>query len=358
MNLATSKSLAFVAVCGLALTATAEAHEAGSAVLRVRLADDHAEVTYALPLRALAAVVPNLDPNGDGLLSPTESRSAASQLAIAVVQGLSLRTADGALAPSVIGLVPASRQAQPLGETGALLGVVLRYPAPTSELRVRYLLGSKSELPRKLLVELPSGNTGILGAGQDELSWRPATNAEVVGELALEGGRHIFAGWDHLAFLLALLIVTRKPKKVLLLVSAFTLAHSVTLGLTALGVVSPPLPLVEALIALSIVYVAFENLILRGGQHRAALTFGFGLIHGMGFGSALAELDLSNPLPALLGFNVGVEVGQLLVVAAVLPILALIRRKPALYKHIVVTGGSVAIGSMGVYWLVERLGSV
>jgi hypothetical protein len=358
MSRLTSKFTLLAAAFGLALTATAEAHEAASAVLRVQVAGDHANVTYAMPLRSLAAVVPNLDPNSDGLLSLTEANAAAAALADVLLPRLRLTAAQGTLSPSVVGALVPKVAFLPLGQDQTLVGVVLRYPAPASELRVHYRVPATSSLPRKLVVETPEGSAGVLGDGQHELTWRPATDFEVAVAMAMEGTSHIFAGWDHLAFLLALLIVAGKSRKVLLLVSAFTLAHSVTLGLTALGVVTPSGPVVEAVIALSIVYVAMENLMLGGGKHREVLTFAFGLIHGMGFGGALAELDLSNPVPALLGFNVGVEVGQLMVVAGVLPLLVLIKRRPVLYKRLIVTGGSLAIGGMGLFWLLERLATL
>ena len=148
----------------------------------------------------------------------------------------------------------------------------------------------------------------------------------------LLGVEHIFTGYDHIAFLFGLLAIAgasglrRGAREVLGVVTAFTLAHSVTLIASALGLVSLPGRLVESAITLSIVYVGVENLFVPRPRHRFALTFGFGLVHGFGFASVLREIGLPSRglLLSLVSFNVGVELGQLAVVAAVLPLLATI----------------------------------
>jgi hypothetical protein len=151
------------------------------------------------------------------------------------------------------------------------------------------------------------------------------------------GVEHIFTGYDHIAFLFGLLVIAgregvrRGARRILGVVTAFTLAHSVTLIASALGLVAIPPRIVEPAIALSIVYVGVENLVQPAPAHRFALTFGFGLVHGFGFASVLREIGLPHKglLLSLVSFNVGVELGQLAVVAAVLPLLALIAQKNA-----------------------------
>ena len=146
------------------------------------------------------------------------------------------------------------------------------------------------------------------------------------------GIEHIFTGYDHVAFVFGLLAVAgaaglrRGARRILGVVTAFTLAHSVTLIASALGWVQLSPRIVEPAIALSIVYVGVENMVNREPQHRFALTFGFGLVHGFGFASVLKEIGLPQKglLLSLVSFNVGVEIGQLVVVAAVLPLLALV----------------------------------
>jgi HupE / UreJ protein len=149
------------------------------------------------------------------------------------------------------------------------------------------------------------------------------------------GVGHIFTGYDHIAFLFGLLVVAGAAglkigaRKVLAVVTAFTVAHSVTLIASALGWIALSPRIVEPAIAVSIAYVGVENLAVRAPRFRWLLTFGFGLVHGFGFASVLREIGLPSKglLLSLVSFNVGVEIGQLAVVAAVLPLLALVLRE-------------------------------
>ena len=158
---------------------------------------------------------------------------------------------------------------------------------------------------------------------------RPITLLDNLRDYCLLGMEHIFTGYDHLAFLFGLLLVAGArglrggTRYILGVVTAFTVAHSVTLIAAGLGWVRLPSRFVESAIALSIAYVAVENLAVREPRHRWLLTFFFGLVHGFGFASVLAEIGLppSGVIPSLVSFNVGVELGQLTVVCAVAPIL-------------------------------------
>ncbi len=171
------------------------------------------------------------------------------------------------------------------------------------------------------------------------------------------GVRHIFEGVDHLAFLLALLLVGGGFKRVLGMVTAFTVAHSLTLGATALGFIvldAARTRWVEAAIAVSIIYVAVENLVLKEHRHRALITFLFGLVHGFGFASVLGSYGLGDAVVSgLLGFNLGVELGQAVVVAVLLPAVHWMRRRPAV-RPWAVRGVSGVLLVSGGYWLVER----
>jgi hydrogenase/urease accessory protein HupE len=185
------------------------------------------------------------------------------------------------------------------------------------------------------------------------------------------GLEHILFGFDHLLFVFALVILVRDWRRVAVTVTAFTIAHSITLAGATLGLVEVPSPPVEASIALSIVLVAVEILNARRG--RASLTvrlpwliaFGFGLLHGFGFAGALAEVGLpKHAIPvALLFFNVGVEIGQLCFVAAVLSVIWLFRRAASLGLNPAIIlrgvdqldeGIAYGIGGLAAYWLVER----
>jgi len=177
------------------------------------------------------------------------------------------------------------------------------------------------------------------------------------------GVEHILLGIDHLLFVLALLIVTRGTWLLVKTVTAFTVAHSITLALATLGYVHVPSAPVEAAIALSIVFVAVEIVHLRQGREgltvRApwVVAFAFGLLHGLGFAGALSEVGLPEghiPL-ALLFFNIGVETGQLLFVATVLGLMALIRRIRLRGPRWTGLPAPYAIGGIAMFWVIERV---
>jgi hydrogenase/urease accessory protein HupE len=172
------------------------------------------------------------------------------------------------------------------------------------------------------------------------------------------GIHHILIGPDHLLFLIGLLLLGGSVRQLALVVTAFTLAHSLTLSLAVLGVVSPPSRIVEPAIALSIVYVGVDNLLVRKGRDlRAWIALGFGLVHGLGFASVLREMALP---PRALGlslvsFNLGVEVGQLLVVVTVATALAALRARSEVVSRRLAVAGSIGVVGAGSFWFVQRL---
>ena len=175
-----------------------------------------------------------------------------------------------------------------------------------------------------------------------------------VGRFVLLGIEHILSGYDHIAFLLALVLVAPSLRAVLPIITAFTAAHSITLLLAALGVVRLDSRLVESAIAVSICYVAVENLLRKKVTHRWLVTFCFGLVHGFGFASVLQNLIVgrANLVASVVSFNVGVELGQLMIFAALLPLLRLLA---ALIEPRKITiAASAAIGLLGFIWVVER----
>ncbi len=191
----------------------------------------------------------------------------------------------------------------------------------------------------------------------------PAGTGEIAWSYLVLGVEHILGGIDHLLFVLALLLIVRGGLRILATVTAFTVAHSITLVAATLGWVHVPGPPVEAMIALSIVFVAAE--VVHGLRGKPGLTarapwlvaFSFGLLHGFGFAGALAEVGLpEQAIPvALLMFNVGVELGQLIFVAAVLVVLAVFKRLPlrlpAWFDH----ATPYAIGTVAMFWTIERV---
>lgn len=201
----------------------------------------------------------------------------------------------------------------------------------------------------------PSAPQATLGAG--------ATPA--LARYILLGIEHILGGLDHLAFVAGLVLLVTGLRRLLISLTAFTLAHSITLALAALGGVSLPAAPVEACIALSIVLVGYEAVRLARGKPGLTAkapwlaAFGFGLLHGFGFAGALAEIGLPERARAmaLLLFNVGVEMGQIAVVALLLAPLFWLRSKPKAMDETRIAGGYI-LGGAGAFWLIQRLAGV
>lgn len=187
----------------------------------------------------------------------------------------------------------------------------------------------------------------------------PASRAAVVKTYLGLGFTHIVPkGLDHILFVLGLFLLSRRLRPLLWQVSAFTLAHSITLGLTIYGVIGLPPSIVEPLIALSIVYVAVENLwVSELSRWRVALVFAFGLLHGMGFAGVLSDLALPRAefLTGLIAFNVGVEAGQLTVILVAFACVGAWVRRADTYRRLVVVPASLAIAVVGAFWTVQRL---
>ncbi len=170
------------------------------------------------------------------------------------------------------------------------------------------------------------------------------------------GAEHILTGADHLLFLLALLALARGFWSIAKIVTGFTIAHSITLSLAALGVVDVPSRVIEPLIAATIVWVAVENLAFPDGRRwRWLIAAAFGLVHGLGFASALTELGLPRDamVRALIGFNLGVELGQLAFIAVVMPAMVWLAKPQRIAR--LPQALSVVVAMAGAFWLVERL---
>ena len=169
------------------------------------------------------------------------------------------------------------------------------------------------------------------------------------------GIEHIFTGYDHILFLFGLLLVGRGFRNLVAIVTSFTLAHSTTLTLATLGFVQPARWTIEGAIALSIAYVGVENLVSTNMSHRWKIAFGFGLVHGFGFATILRDMELprSALLISLFTFNAGVEVGQIAIVALMVPLLRLIQRTQ--YHERIIRYASAFIVAMGLYWFYERV---
>ena len=236
---------------------------------------------------------------------------------------------------------------------------------PRDATRLRWLYGLVAD-PYPLEIRRPDGSSTIEwieGANWSDVidlskSFTRPTRLEIASQYLWLGYTHILPkGLDHILFVLGIVLLSPRFKTMLLQVTAFTVAHSITLGLSIYGIVSLPSRFVEPLIALSIAYVAIENLFTRELKPwRLGLVFIFGLLHGLGFAGVLRELGLPRQefLTALLTFNLGVEGGQLTVIAAA-SIVAAPFMKKGWYHQRVVIPASIAIAAIGIYWTLVRV---
>jgi hypothetical protein len=253
----------------------------------------------------------------------------------------------------------------PPADAAALAAFRLRGSMPRNASRLRFLYGLVGDR-YPLEIRQPDGSSTIEWIdGRDwsdvidlSKSFTPPTTIEIVRQYLWLGYTHILPkGLDHIMFVLGIFLLSPRIRTMLLQVTAFTVAHSITLGLSMYGIVSLPSRVVEPLIALSIAYVAIENLFTRELKPwRLALVFMFGLLHGLGFAGVLRELGLPRDqfVTALLTFNLGVEGGQLTIIGAALIAVAPYRKK-SWYRHRVVIPASILIASIGLYWTVSRV---
>jgi hydrogenase/urease accessory protein HupE len=180
----------------------------------------------------------------------------------------------------------------------------------------------------------------------------------VIRRFIPEGIHHILIGPDHILFLVGLLLLGGSPRRLLMVVTSFTVAHSLTLSLSALGIVTPSPRIIEPAIALSIVYVGLDNLLVRKGRDvRAWIAFCFGFIHGFGFANVLREMDLPRRALgwSLFSFNFGVEIGQLIVVLVVASLLAAIRSRSETAGRYIAVAGSVVVIVAGAFWFTQQV---
>lgn len=251
-----------------------------------------------------------------------------------------------------------------------------RCPAPVRRLTVHYrLMAGIDPSHRGLLTLAAAGEvqTAVLGgaAAEDAFDLGRPSRWHAFGDYFQAGVRHILSGIDHLLFLISLLlpaVLLRRARQwqpvgggraaaldVVRIVTAFTLAHSITLSLAALGVVRLPGRFTESVIAASIVVAALNNVFPVITRGRARIAFVFGLLHGFGFASVLSDMGLPVGARALslFAFNLGIETGQLAVVAAVMPVVYAMRRAP-LYRRGVLPWGSALIAAVAAVWFVQR----
>lgn len=353
---------------------SALAHKASDAWLELTQHRGEPSLRLDIALRDLNQVI-DLDPDGNGAIewrSIHEQRDAINAL---VGSAFELSTEAGPCTP-----IPAPlRLARREDGVYASLGMTAGCPGDVEPRTLRYRFLAGVDPTHRLIVSSPGAPIRVVLP--DDLPVRVDPANEEDGDsrapgwvgFVTEGVRHILGGTDHLAFVLALLIpilatATRTGQGLaptlagmLKLVTLFTVAHSITLSLTALRLISAPSRLIESLIALSVAiagwhaWKAARNTGDASSGIAASVVFAFGLVHGFGFGSALIDAGFSSrsALPVLLGFNIGVELGQLLVIAALFP-LAWALRDAHFFARRVLPMAAIAITVFGSAWLVER----
>lgn len=350
----------------------AQAHKPSDSYLNFDVAGKIVTGQWDIALRDLDFAL-GLDANGDAAITWGEVRAKANEIDAYTLARLMLKSGGVACPAKVTDHLIDDHT------DGAYL--VLRFkaecPADITRLQARYGLFFDIDPLHKGLLRLQyqgASSAAIFSperATQEFTLARPSRLTQFL-DYAREGVWHIWLGYDHILFLLALLlpaVVVRREHRweavtafrpaflsVLKIVTAFTLAHSITLTLATLGVISLPSRLVESTIAASVVVAALNNLYPIFRERRWMMAFLFGLIHGFGFASVLTDLGLPKDalVLALVGFNVGVETGQMAIVAAFLP-LAFFLRHTLLYRRIVLFGGSILIALLAAGWLVERV---
>lgn len=325
----------------------------------------------------------DLDQNRDGQVTWAETRARSAELQQWLEQGIRARVPAGDCARGPLDLQAANHaDGTYLSAQWTLQCPGLRDMAEL-DLTLHYdLMFARDNLHRGLLkVDLPQlQSSAILSPERPQAQVAVARSGalHMLGRYLVEGVWHIWIGIDHILFLLSLLVLaplqaTRARltrwqaapalapvvRDVVAVVTAFTVAHSITLGLAVTGWLTPSPDWVEPAIALSVVLAALNNLMGWSAFKRWPLAFVFGLVHGFGFANVLLDLGLpaSALAASLAGFNIGVELGQLAIVLVFLP-LAWWLRATAFYRWAVVVGGSLAIVVLGLVWTLQRTGLI
>jgi HupE / UreJ protein len=357
----------FIAAGLILLGASAAAHQPSDAYLTLEVGETGIDGRWDIALRDLDHAI-GLDRDQDRTLTWGEVRLREREIAAYTLARLELAAGDVPcqMAAGTLALDQHGQNAY------AVLGFSATCPVALNQLDLRYsLLFDLDRSHRGLLNLIWAGttSTAVLGpeTGTSRFERGVAGRWSVLASYVAEGFRHILIGYDHILFLLALLLSVMRhlarsgndlrPRLVELaaVVSAFTVGHSITLALAALNVVDPPARLVESLIAASVVLAALNNVVPVVQRRLWLFALGFGLIHGFGFAGVLGDLGLPDHslIVALLGFNLGVELGQLAIVAMLVPLIVAIERLD-LYPRTVVRVGSSAIAATALVWLVER----
>lgn len=349
----------------------ASAHTQSYGFLTVSVADDAVDGHVDLAVRDLDTAY-NLDADGDGKVLWGEFRAREDEIGSAVLDRISIGDPGNRCA---LKSQPAGIDSRG-GETYLVIPFRGDCPSLGGSLEIGYGLMFDVDAQHRGLVSVTSGGgtqsfVMTPGAASVSVDARTAGAAALFVTFVWHGAHHIWIGYDHILFIITLLlgaVVARQAGAwvpveslrsalvaITKVVTAFTLAHSLTLGLAALDIMRLPVPLVESAIAATITLAAINNIVPLVTRKLWLVAFVFGLVHGFGFANVLADLDLPRQglVTALFAFNVGVELGQLAIVLAVLPLLVLASRQ-ASYGRVALPVASLVIAAIGAMWFVER----
>ena len=357
----------------LMLPLSVNAHELRVTVADIRFAQGSVEVEFRVTLEALIAGV---DPN---LTDTSESGNAARYDALRALSPALLAKEFTGYEAQFLSAITATIDGQPLpawttaltipdvGDISLLRDSTLiitgQIPAGAQEL----VFGWSENLgPLIVRVTTPAGKDGYsdyLQSGQltDPISVvgvTPQSGLSVFANYITIGFVHIIPkGLDHILFVVGLFLLSTQMRPLLWQVSAFTLAHTISLAMGMLGWINIPPAIVEPLIAASIVYVCVENIFMSGlSRWRPLVVFGFGLLHGLGFAGVLAEVGFvqSQFVSGLIGFNIGVEFGQIAIIAVCFALFGAWFGRKSWYRAVITTPLSLGIAAIGAYWFIER----
>lgn len=360
-----------LAIMLLLLNVPAWAHKPSDSYLSLTVQQDRVEGRWDIALRDLNDAI-GLDTDGNGDITWAEVRIKHDEIAVYALSHLMLTSGEQPCRSS-------ARDHLVENHTDGAYAVLLfttTCPTPIDRLQTDYRLLFDLDAQHKGLLRLTHGQHTATAIFSQQTPMQQFTTGEgsmwrQVREYVHEGVWHIWLGYDHVLFLLALLLpaVLRRAanqwepapdflsafREVVTIVTAFTLAHSITLGLATVGLVTLPSRLVESAITASVVFAGLSNLYPVLVQRRWLVAFLFGLIHGFGFASVLSDLGLPKGSLALslVSFNLGVEVGQFAIVAIFLPLAYGLRNSWA-YQRLVLVSGSLSIVALALAWLIER----
>ncbi|WHY91251.1 HupE/UreJ family protein [Neobacillus cucumis] len=364
---------------------TAQAHAYSASYTQITMDQNKTEVVFSIDTLSIIELNDGIDKNKDWVLQQSEIDKEKHHIEELLTEGIALDKDNNEQTPELekMKIVKKSNK--------IFLSIYLKYPGFSPGETISFNDGFYANDPTTNYVNLISANykgeTSEAALQGDNRTWTMLLT-EVQQEQQSDSGQtaqpdqnqqhqppaphvqpttstwfsffklgmmHILTGYDHLLFLLALLLRKQTFKQYAAIVTSFTIAHSITLSLSVLGLVSIPSRFVEATIAFSICYVALENIFRIKIHHRWTITFIFGLIHGLGFASLLREMAISKShlVVALINFNLGIEAVQLTIVLLLLPLLTYMFKLKASPK--IVKFGSMVIVLLGAIWLIQRI---